>query len=96
MIQVSDIQAASFPVRLKAKATRTRELDNCVYVMPLDESKDRRAVIFLAEGILCVSTDGEQCKANEFGNCCYHALAASRRREINRKRRATMASRKAA
>jgi hypothetical protein len=96
MIQISDIQTASFPVRLKAKATRTRELDNCVYVMPLDESKDRRAVIFLAEGILCVSTDGEQCKANEFSNVCYHCVAAHRRKQINAKRRATIQKRRAA
>ena len=97
MFRPSQIDEASFEVRLKAKACECHEVDpKTVYVIPRDDSKDRRAVIWLLEGILCVSTDtGEICKANEIGNhCCYHVFAANRRREINAKRRATIRRKK--
>ena len=59
MIRPSQIDEASFEVRLKAKACECHEVDNhTVYVIPHDQTKDRRAVIWLLEGILCVSTDG--------------------------------------
>lgn len=92
MIQPSQIKEASFDVRRKAKFCRTHEHGNQVDVMPFDESKDRRIVLFLTEGILCFSTDGVACEANWHGRyCCYHVFAANRRREINAKRRATIA-----
>lgn len=92
MIQQSQISEASFDVRRKAKFCRTRERGNKVYVNPFDETKDRRIVLFLTEGILCFSVDGVACEANWHGrHCCYHIFAANRRKEINKKRRDTIA-----
>lgn len=92
MIQPSQIKQASFEVRQKAKFCHAYERGNKVYVVPFDATKDRRIVLFLSEGILCFSTDGVFCEANFRGKqCCYHILAASRRRDINAKRRATIA-----
>ena len=92
MIRSAQIDEASFGVRLKAKACECHEVDErTVYVIPHDRTKDRRAVIWLLEGILCVSaTTGEPCEANDHRKYCYHAVAANRRREINAKRRATL------
>jgi hypothetical protein len=95
MIQYSQIATASFDVRRKAKTCRASERGNKVYVAPLDESKDRRIVLFLTEGVLCFSTDGVACEANWHGRyCCYHVFAANRRREINAKLRRTLASKR--
>src|SRR5688572_16486536 len=95
MIQYSQISEASFLVRQKAKACHANERGNKVYVSPLDESKDRRIVLFLTEGILCFSTDGVACEANWHGRyCCYHVFAADRRKRINAKRRRTLANKK--
>jgi len=96
MIDYSQISEASFDVRRKAKHCRARQVENAVYVLPLDPAKERRVVVFLNEGIICVSTDGVQCEANSFRNVCYHAVAAQRRKEINAKRRRTLAQRRAA
>ena len=96
MIRLNQITNASFDIRRKAKQVSAREVENAVYIIPHDEKKDRRAVIFLPDGIICVSTDGVACPANDFGNVCYHVLAAARRREINRKRRETLRRKKAA
>jgi len=90
MIQASALNSASFEIRRKAKACHAHERGNKVYVLPFDESKDRRIVLFLEVGILCFSTDGTACEANSFRSVCYHVLSAVRRREINRKRRATI------
>lgn len=92
MIQKSQIAQASFDVRHKAKFCHTHERGNQVDVHPFDETKDRRIVLFLTEGILCFSTDGVSCEANWHGkHCCYHVFAANRRKEINKKRRDTIA-----
>lgn len=94
MIHESDIPSASFDVRRKAKATRAFERGNVVLVVPNDESKVFREVHFLQGGwILCVDAGtGEPCEANSKGKrVCYHAFSAHRRREINAKRRATLA-----
>lgn len=92
MIQESQIREASFDVRRKAKFCRAHERGNKVYVEPFDQTKERRIVLFLTEGILCFTTDGVSCEANWHGRyCCYHVMAAHRRREINAKRRRTLA-----
>lgn len=92
MIQQSQIKQASFDVRRKSKFCHSYERGDQVFVVPFDETKDRRIVLFLTEGILCFSTDGVFCEANFRGKrCCYHVLAAHKRREINKKRRATLA-----
>lgn len=97
MIQQSQIKTASFDVRRKAKACEVHEVNQTtVYVLPHDETKNRRAVIWLPNGILCVSVDGVECEANGFKNVCYHAFAANRRREINAKRRRTLAMKREA
>ena len=95
MIRYSQIDEASLEVRRKAKQCHAHERGNKVFVLPFDETKDRRIVLFLTEGILCFSTDGVSCEANWHGrHCCYHVLAANRRREINAKRRATLRRKK--
>ena len=97
MIKHSQVSEASFEVRLKAKKCHAFERGNEVYVIPFDQTKDARIVIFLTEGIICVSVDGVMCDANWKGHrCCYHVYAAKRRKDINAKRRATIALRKAA
>lgn len=95
MIQYSQIAKASFEVRRRAKECHAHERGNKVYVGPFDQTKDRRIVLFLTEGILCFSTDGVSCEANWHGkHCCYHVFAANRRKEINKKRRDTIARKK--
>lgn len=97
MITHSQVSEASFEVRLKAKKCHAFERGNEVYVIPFDQTKDARIVIFLTEGIMCVSVDGVCCEANFKGHrCCYHVFSAARRRRINAKRRATLAMKKAA
>ena len=97
MIKHSQVSEASFEVRLKAKKCHAFERGNEVYVIPFDQTKDARIVMFLTEGIMCVSADGVMCPANWQGKrVCYHVIAAKRRRDINAKRRATLALRKAA
>lgn len=97
MITHSQVSEASFEVRLKAKKCHAFERGNEVYVIPFDQSKEARIVIFLTEGIMCVSVDGVMCNANFKGHrCCYHVFCADRRRKINAKRRATIAMRRAA
>jgi hypothetical protein len=97
MITYSQIPQASFEVRRKAKQCHAFERGNRVYVIPFDETKEARIVMFLAEGIMCFTSDGVSCEANWHGrHCCYHVFSASRRREINAKRRATIAMKKAA
>lgn len=94
MIQVSDINSASFDVRRRAKQCHAHGCGNAVYILPFDESKERRAVVFLNEGILCVATDGVACPANDHALVCYHVFAANRRKQINAKRRRTLAMKK--
>lgn len=97
MITHSQIKQASFEVRRKAKQCHAFERGNQVYVIPFDETKELRIVMFLTEGIMCFSTDGVSCEANWHGKrCCYHVAAAQRRRDINAKRRRTLALRRAA
>lgn len=97
MIQKSQISQASFDVRRKAKQCHAYERGDRVYVVPFDETKETRIVMFLTEGIMCFSTDGVACEANWHGKrCCYHVFAANRRRDINAKRRRTLALRRAA
>lgn len=91
MIQPSELKFASAEVIARAKLCRAYERGNQVYVKPQIPMKENRIVIFLREGILCVATDGEACPANDHGRYCYHTLAANRRREINKKSRATRA-----
>ena len=96
MIQPSQIKQANFDVRRKAKFCHAYERGIRVYVIPFDDSKESRIVMFLTEGIMCFSTDGVSCEANWHGkHCCYHVSAANRRREINAKRRATLALKQA-
>ena len=94
MIHVSQISSASFDVRRKAKQCHAHEVENAVYVIPFDTTKEKRAVIFLPDGILCVAVTGEQCEANSFHAVCYHSVAAFRRKQINAKRRRTIAMKK--
>ena len=94
MIKHSQISEASFEVRLKAKKCHAFERGNEVYVIPFDQTKDARVVIFLTEGILCVSVDGVTCKANEFKTACYHSVAAANRRRINSRRRNTISAKR--
>src|SRR5262249_41098571 len=96
MFQPPQIAQASFDVRRRAKLCRVREKSGRFFVKTPEPDKDDRVVLFINEGILCFSSDtGEQCKANEIGkHCCRHVYAASRRREINRKFRATIARKK--
>ena len=96
MIHASQIDEASAPVKERAKHTRAFERGNCVLVAPHDEEKDLRLVEFLPrQMVLCVAFEtGEPCGANDHGRYCYHTVAAKRRREINRKRRATLAMKK--
>lgn len=94
MITHSQISEASFEVRLKAKKCHAFERGNEVYVIPFDQTKDARIVIFLTEGIMCVSVDGVMCKANEFKTVCYHCVAAVNRRRINAKRRKTISAKR--
>lgn len=97
MITHSQISEASFEVRLKAKKCHAFERGNEVYVIPFDQTKEARIVIFLTEGIMCVSVEGVMCEANWKGHRpCYHVIAAKRRRDINAKRRRTLALRRAA
>lgn len=97
MIQKSQIAQASFEVRQKSKQCHAFERGNEVYVIPFDQTKEARIVMFLTEGIMCVSVDGVMCEANWKGKrCCYHVCAANRRREINAKRRQTIALKRAA
>jgi len=52
-------------------------------------------VFFEGPKVECFSVeDGTQCPANTFGNVCCHAFAADRRKNINKKRRATLARKK--
>lgn len=96
MFTKSQIADASFDVRRRAKLCRTHEEGNRVWVETPEFDKDNRVVEFYPFGIMCVSTDtGEQCKANEVGkHCCRHVFAANRRKEINAKRRRTLAMKK--
>jgi hypothetical protein len=94
MIQVSQLKMATDEQKRKALACRTAERGEQVYVMPRDETRERRIVIFLNEGILCISTDGTACPANDHKRTCYHALSAARRKVINAKRRRTIAMKK--
>lgn len=97
MITHAQVSEASFEVRLKAKKCHAFERGNEVYVIPFDQTKEARIVIFLTEGVMCVSVDGVMCEANWKGRrCCYHVMAAKRRRDINAKRRRTLALRRAA
>lgn len=97
MITHSQVSEASFEVRLKAKKCHAFERGNEVYVIPFDPAKDSRIVMFLTEGIMCVSVDGVMCEANRKGHrACYHVMAAKRRKEINAKRRNTIAMKRAA
>lgn len=96
MITHSQVSEASFEVRLKAKKCHAFERGNEVFVIPFDKTKDARIVMFLTEGIICVSVDGVMCQANWHGRTCYHTQAARRRRDINAKRRRTVAIKKAA
>jgi hypothetical protein len=97
VITYSQIKQASFDVRRKAKQCHALEREGKVYVIPFDETKEGRIVMFLTEGVLCFSTDGVSCEANWIGkHCCYHIFAAHRRLEINKKRRATLARKRQA
>lgn len=97
MITHSQVSQASFEVRLKAKKCHAFERGNEVYVIPFDQTKDARIVMFLTEEIMCVSVDGVMCEANFKGKrCCYHVFAAKRRKDINARRRRTLALRRAA
>lgn len=98
MIHQSQIKEASFDVRLKAKRTRAFERGSVVLVVPHDESKAFREVVFLSGGgVLCFdAATSEPCQANSIGKrVCYHVLSAWKRREANRKRRATIAAKRA-
>jgi hypothetical protein len=93
MIQHSQVRQASFEVRRKAKLCRVHEdRFGRLWVETPEWFKDNRVVLFFDHGILCVSVEtGELCKANEFGHhCCRHIYAADRRREINKKFRASL------
>src|SRR5688572_4497400 len=97
MIHESDIPSASFKVRLHARATRAFERGSVVLVVPHDESKVFREVHFLSGGwILCLDAGTrEPCEANSKGKrVCYHVVSAARRRDINAKRRRTIAAKK--
>ena len=91
MIQESELKFASDDVIARAKKCRTNERGDHVYVDPQIPMKEQRIVLFLREGILCIATDGVACPANDHGKYCYHAYAAKRRKDINKKRRATIA-----
>lgn len=97
MITYPQVEQASFEVRLKARRCHAFERGDKVVVIPFDQTKESRIVMFLTEGILCFSSDGVSCEANWHGkHCCYHVFSADRRRRINAKRRATIALRRAA
>jgi hypothetical protein len=94
MIQQHQIAQASFDVRRKAKLCRVHEDKfGRLWIETPEPTKDNRVILYLENGILCVSVDtGEQCKANEIGkHCCRHVFAANRRKEINKKFRASLA-----
>ena len=97
MIRKSEINSASFDVRRRAKATRAFERGDHVLVAPHDEKKVLRVVTFMPNGqVMCQAYEsGIECEANSHQRVCYHVFSAARRREINRKRRATI-KRKAA
>lgn len=96
MVHASDIDAASFEVRRKAKQTRAFERGPCVLVVPKDENKAMRYVTFLPHGgVTCVDAVlGDPCEANSRQLICYHSFSAKRRREINKKLRATIRAKK--
>jgi hypothetical protein len=93
MIRRGDIINASFDVRRRAKQARAFERGDHVLVVPFDKSKVMRCVSFMPNGqVLCQAYEtGEICEANSYQNICYHAFSANRRREINKKRRQTLA-----
>jgi hypothetical protein len=97
MITTHAIKQASDAVRAKALRTRAFQRGNRVLVAPRDAGKALRLVEFNGNTVTCVAFEtGEACPANEHGRYCYHALAALRRKEINRKARATRTKNRAA
>jgi hypothetical protein len=94
MILKSQLKFASDEQKRKAKRCHSFERQQEVYVIPRDQTKDARIVVFLAEGILCMTADGIYCRANQMGHLCYHVLAGARRKLLNAKRRSTIASKR--
>lgn len=94
MIARSQIKNVSDYVRERAKNFHCFERGVVVYVRT-EPYKVDRGVFFEGQRVACYSVEtGEACKANEFGTVCSHAFAALRRKEINKKSRATRAKRK--
>lgn len=91
VIARSQISRASDEVRARAKRFHCYERGHVVYVRT-EPKKDDRGVFFEGQRVSCFSAEtGEQCPANTFGTVCCHTFAASRRKDINAKRRATLA-----
>lgn len=94
MIARSQIKSASDEVRARAKTFRCFERGVVVYVRT-EPYKVDRGVFFEGQRVACYSVEtGAMCEANTFGTVCSHAYAADRRKQINKKSRATRARKK--
>lgn len=94
MISRQQIKNASPEVIKRSKNFHCFERGVVVYVRT-EPYKVDRGVFFEGQRVACYSVEtGEACKANEFGTVCSHAFAADRRKQINKKSRATRARKK--
>lgn len=91
MITRSQLNSVSDRIRARGLTFNCYERGQWVYVRT-EAEKDDRAVLFNGNTLECFSAEtGSQCEANQFKGPCAHAWAALRRKEINKKSRATRA-----